>query len=69
MNDVASLLRTVGRRLKLAWGVATGQLLLPLVGAVALALVAVGFLRPWGWPERTALVLGVGALVALAVWA
>ena len=55
MGDLASLLAAVARRLKLAWGVATGQLLLPFVAATAVLLVGLGFVKPWGWPERSAL--------------
>lgn len=67
MNALATLLAAVARRLRLAWAVATGQLWLPVFGGIAVALVAVGFLRPWGWPEPAALVLAVVAAVGLVV--
>ncbi len=63
-----ALLAAVRRRLRLAWAVATAELVAPLVAGVALVLVIVGRFRPWSWPEPAA--LGVaGASVALLVLA
>ena len=61
-----ALLAGVARRLRLAWGVATGHLVLPVVAGAAVVLVAVGFLVPWWWPEPLA--LGLGLAVAVALW-
>ena len=67
---IGPLLLAVGRRLRLAWALATGQLFAPLLGLLLLLLVLMARLRPWTWPEPTALVLGAVAapvLVAAAL--
>ena len=51
---VGGLLRSVGRRLRIAWGFAWVQLLAPIVLVAALGLVIVGRVRPWGWTEPAA---------------
>jgi hypothetical protein len=61
-----ALLAAVRRRLRLAWGVATAELVAPVVAGVALMLVVVGRFRPWSWPEPAALAVA-GASVPLAV--
>ncbi|HEX6382740.1 MAG TPA: hypothetical protein VF180_15970, partial [Acidimicrobiia bacterium] len=66
MNSaVGALLGAVRRRLRLAWALATGQLLAPLIGILLLLLVFLARLRPWTWPEPAALVLGAAALPIL----
>lgn len=64
---MTELLAGVRRRLRLAWGVATGQWLAPAVAVVALGLVVAGRLRPWAWPEPAAVGVAVAAVVALVV--
>ena len=64
MNE---LLTAVRRRLRLAWGLATAELVAPVVAGIALVLVVVGRLRPWSWPEPAALALAVGGAAALAL--
>ncbi|MGH9280266.1 MAG: hypothetical protein ACRD12_19465, partial [Acidimicrobiales bacterium] len=61
------LLVAVRRRLRVAWILATAQLVAPAIAAGALVLVLVGRVRPWGWPEPAAAVLGVAAVVGLLV--
>ncbi len=62
-----SLLTAVRRRLRLAWTVATGQLVAPVLAGTALVLVVVGRLQPWAWPEPAAVACFALALVALVV--
>ncbi|MGH9136549.1 MAG: hypothetical protein ACRD0G_05810, partial [Acidimicrobiales bacterium] len=64
---MTELLARVRRRLRLAWGSATAQVLLPVVAGVVLLLVVVGRLRPWAWPEPAALAVGLAALVGVPV--
>ncbi len=65
-----AFLAAVARRLKVAWGFATGQALAPLRRrGGALAAVGFGFLAPVGWAEPLALGIGVSAAVAVLVWA
>ncbi len=71
---MTELLAGVRRRLRLAWAVATAELMAPVVAGLALLLVLVGRVRPWSWAEPAALgvalagVLGLaGAVVALRV--
>jgi hypothetical protein len=66
---VSSFLAAVARRLKLAWGFATGQALGPLVAVLALAAVGFGFLAPVWWAEPLAIGMGAAAAVAVFVWA
>ncbi|MEL6980827.1 MAG: hypothetical protein AAFO29_00220, partial [Actinomycetota bacterium] len=66
---LAQLFRAARRRLRLAWLAATSNTVLPVLGSVALALVLIGWLVPWSWPEPAAAVAVVGALVVLAGWA
>src|SRR6266508_950669 len=61
MAAVVALLQGVRRRLRVAWGVATGLL------AAALVLVLIGRVRPWAWPEPAALGLGIAAAAALVL--
>ncbi|HEX2118320.1 MAG TPA: hypothetical protein VHF91_03985, partial [Acidimicrobiales bacterium] len=62
-----ALLTGVRRRLRLAWGVATAEVVAPLLAGVALLLVLVGRFRPWSWPEPAALVLSGAAAVCLGL--
>ncbi|MGH9036404.1 MAG: hypothetical protein ACRD0O_11625, partial [Acidimicrobiia bacterium] len=62
-----ALLAAVRRRLRLAWTVATGQLVAPLLAGAVLALVLIGRYRPWAWPEPAAVAFFLLALVALVV--
>jgi hypothetical protein len=64
---VKELLAGVRRRLRLAWAVATAELLGPVVAAVALVLVLVGRARPWTWPEPGALAVGAVSAAGLLV--
>ncbi|HVF13558.1 MAG TPA: hypothetical protein VM942_03105, partial [Acidimicrobiales bacterium] len=64
---MTELLSGVRRRLRLAWGVATAQWLAPAVVGAALALVLAGRMRPWAWPEATAVGLVAVAAVGLVI--
>lgn len=57
------------RRLRIAWLVATGENAVPVVGAVAVALVLIGWLAPWRWPEPAAFGLSAGVALALVGYA
>ena len=63
------LLLSVRRRLRVAWAVATAQLLAPVVAAIALLLVLLGRLTDLPWAEPAALWLAVGAALAVALYA
>ncbi|MEW6472905.1 MAG: hypothetical protein AB1679_11590, partial [Actinomycetota bacterium] len=60
-----ALLDGVRRRLRVAWGLATGQLFAPLVGLGLVLLVLAARVRPWTWPEPVALVLGLVSIPVL----
>lgn len=60
-----AFLRAVRRRLRLAWAVATGQLLAPAALGGAVLLTAAGRIRPIGWADLAALAAVGAALVAL----
>ncbi|MFV0257939.1 MAG: hypothetical protein ACK5PP_05770 [Acidimicrobiales bacterium] len=62
---MGAFLTRLRRRLRAVWAVATATLAAPLVAAVALGTVAVGWWRPWGWPEPVA--AGVVLVAAVAV--
>ena len=64
---IDGLLRRVRRRLRLTWFVAVAQWLGPAIAVAALVVVALGFVRPWSWPEPAALVLAGGSVVAIAL--
>lgn len=68
-SHLHSLLKAVRRRLRLAWGVATGQLLMPWVLLLAALLTGLGRLRPLTWADPAALVAVGAAIASLAVWA
>lgn len=55
---MAGFLRRMGRRLRVVWAVATASWAGPAVAALALLLVAIGWLAPWGWPEPAAVLVG-----------
>jgi len=62
---VDALLAQVRRRLRVAWLVATGSYLAPIVAGIALVLMILARLRPWRWPEPAALGIVVAAALAL----
>lgn len=65
---LGELLRSVARRLRLAWGLATAGMVLPAVLALAVVVVGVGRVVPWAWPEPVALAV-VGVIVVVAAMA
>ncbi|MDQ6724658.1 MAG: hypothetical protein M3066_00555, partial [Actinomycetota bacterium] len=64
---MTQLLAGVQRRLRLAWAVATAELVGPAVAGLALLMVLVGRVRPWAWPEPGALALAGAAVAGLGV--
>jgi hypothetical protein len=61
-----AFLRAVRRRLRLAWAVATGQLVVPAALGAAVLLTVAGRLRPIGWADPAALAAVCTAVVGLA---
>ncbi|MEM9134001.1 MAG: hypothetical protein AAGE88_16740 [Actinomycetota bacterium] len=55
------------RRLRLVWAWATTAWVAPGVVAAALAVVALGRVVPWGWPEPLAAALVVAALLVVVI--
>ena len=66
---VNALLDRIRRRLRLAWMVATAELVAPVAALAALVFVMVGWLRPWAWPEPAALAVAAIAVLAVVVGA
>jgi hypothetical protein len=62
-------LRRFRRRLRWVWAWSTAAWLAPVVAAVAAAVVGVGWLAPWGWPEPAAAGLVGAVAVLIASWA
>lgn len=62
---MTSLLYAVRRRLRLAWALATVQLVAPAVAAAALVLVLIGRVRPWSWPEPAAVAVAGAAMLTV----
>lgn len=63
---MTELLNRVRRRLRWTWVLATTAWVGPFVLAAALGVVLLGWLRPWAWPEPTALVLVLATPVVVA---
>ena len=63
------LLTAVRRRLRVAWAVATAQLVAPLVAAIALVLLVVARFTDLPWAEPAALWLAAGVAIALVGYA
>ena len=66
---LVDLLRRGRRRLRAVWLAATSTAFAPWVAAAAVLIALVGWVRPWSWPEPTAVGLLLVALVAVAVGA
>ena len=62
MNE---LLASVRRRLRVAWAVATADIVVPVALAVAAGLVVLARFRPWIWPEPVAWLLLASVLVTI----
>ena len=60
-------LASMTRRLRVVWAWAFTGWIAPAVLGVALGLVLVGWLVPWGWFEPTAIAVVAGALVAVVL--
>lgn len=59
----------MARRLRLVWAWATAAWLAPATAAIALVLVAVGWLVPWTWPEPAAIGVALAVVAGLLAWA
>ncbi len=62
-------LGSMARRLRLVWAWATAAWIAPVIAAVALGLVAIGWLVPWVWPEPAAIAVALVASVLVVGWA
>jgi len=62
---IERFLRAVQRRLRLGWLIATTQTAVPFIAAGALALVLIGWVVPWAWPEPSAAVLVIVSTIAI----
>ncbi len=62
---LAKVFATARRRLRAAWMAATGEMVVPALGAAAVALVLIGWIWPWPWPEPAAAVVVAAGLVGL----
>lgn len=70
LGRLAELLRAVRRRLRLAWALDLLQRLAPLLAAVALVLVALGWIGPWVGSvsgEPLAIFIAAGAVVVVVI--
>lgn len=67
MTWLPAFLARVRRRLRGLWLVSTLVWFAPVVAGAAAALVAVGRVRPWSWPEPAAIVVTGAAAVAILV--
>lgn len=63
--EVERFLSSVTRRLRRAWAAHLAGVVAPVAAVLGLALVILGRLRPWSWPEPAAVAV---VLAAIAVW-
>jgi hypothetical protein len=64
---VNGFLVRVRRRLRLAWGVATAQWMLPALAGSIVVLLVMARLRPWLWPTQAAVIVLAFGFLAVAV--
>jgi len=69
MSELSAFLAAMSRRLRLVWAWAMLSLLAPFVASAALALAALGWVVPWGWPDPAAFGLFVLVTAAVVLWA
>ena len=63
----ASLIQSGRRRMRRAWILRTAEETWPIALAAAAVIAAVGWVRPWTWPEPVAIGLVVAAVSVVFV--